>query len=76
VTTERHSVAVSDVFDVRIAVDGCTSKQEIRSRVAGALENHHGYARVMLTGEMAPDIDIQAVDFEDVAPSLDSPPIR
>lgn len=75
VTTERHSVAVSDVFDVSIAVDGCTSKQEIRSRVAGALENRRGYARVTLTGDMAPEIDIQAVDFEDVAPSLDSPPI-
>ena len=75
VTTERHSVAVSNVFDVSIAVDGCTSKQEIRSCVAGALENWRGYARVTLTGEMAPEIDIQAVDFEDVAPSLDSPAI-
>ena len=75
VTTDRHSVAVSDVFDVRIAVDGCTSKQEIRSRVAGALENRRGYARVTLTGELAPDIDLQAVDFEDVASNLDSPPI-
>lgn len=75
VTTERHCVAVSDVFDVSITVNGCTSKQEIRSRVADALENRGGYARVTLTGEMAPEIDIQEVDFEDVAPSLDSPPI-
>jgi DNA repair protein SbcD/Mre11 len=75
VTTERHSVAVSDAFDVQIPVDGCTSKQEIRSRVTGALENRRGYARVTLTGEMAPDIDLQAADFEDVASNLDSPPI-
>jgi hypothetical protein len=30
---------------------------------------------VTLIGEMAPDIDLQAVDFEDVAPNLESPPI-
>jgi len=75
VTIDRHSVAVSDVCDFRIEVNGCTNKQEIRDRVAGALENRHGYARVTLTGELAPEIDLQAVDFEDVAHSLDSPPI-
>jgi len=75
VAIDRHSVAVSEVCDVGIEVDGCTNKQEIRDRVAGALENRRGYARVTLTGELAPDVDLQAVDFEDVAPSLDSPPI-
>ncbi len=75
VTIDRHSVAVSDVGDFGIEVSGCTNKQEIRDRVAGALENRRGYARVTLTGELDPDIDIQAVEFEDVAPSLDSPPI-
>lgn len=75
VRTDRHVVAVSDVRDVQIAVDGCTSKQEIRSLVADALENRRGYVRVTLIGEIAPDIDLQAVDFEDVAPNLESPPI-
>jgi DNA repair exonuclease SbcCD nuclease subunit len=75
VTIERHSVAVTDVCDVRIGVDGCTNKQEIRDRVAGALENRRGYARVTLTGELVPDIDLQAIDLEDVASNLDSPPI-
>ena len=67
VTIDRHSVAVSDVCDVEIEVDGCISKQEVRDRVAGALENRRGYARVTLTGELAPDIDLQAIDIEDVA---------
>jgi len=66
---------VTDVCDVRIGVDGCTNKQEIRDRVAGALETAVGYARVTLTGELAPDIDLQAIDLEDVASNLDSPPI-
>lgn len=74
VTTDRHSVAVSSVYDLGIEVSGCASKQEIRDRVAGALEGRGGYARVTLTGELAPDVDLHAVDFEDVANSLDSPP--
>jgi DNA repair protein SbcD/Mre11 len=75
VTINRHSVAVSDVCDVVIEVNGCTNKQDLRDRVAGALENRRGYARATLTGELAPDIDVQSVDFEDVAPGLDSPPV-
>jgi DNA repair exonuclease SbcCD nuclease subunit len=75
VVINRHSIAVTEVSDIRIEVNGCTNKQEIRDRVAGAIENRRGYARVTLIGELAPDIDIQAVDLEDLAPSLDSPPI-
>lgn len=75
VMIDRHLVAVTDVFDLGIDVTGCTNKQDIRDRTAGALENHRGYARLTLSGELAPDIDIQAVDFEDVAPSLDSAPL-
>jgi exonuclease SbcD len=75
VTTDRHSVAISDVYDLTIEVGGCASKQEIRDRVAGALAGRDGYARVTLSGELAPDVDLHALDLEDVANSLDSPPI-
>ena len=54
---------------------GCASKQEIRDRVAAALEGRGGYARLTLTGELAPDVDLHAVDFDDLPNSLDSPPI-
>ena len=64
VTTDRHSVAVSDVYDLEIEVSGCASKQEIRDRVAAALEGRGGYARLTLTGELAPDVDLHAADFE------------
>lgn len=75
VTTDRHSVAVSDVYDLGIDVSGCASKQEIRDRVAAALEGRSGYARLTLAGELAPDVDLHAVDFKDLPNSLDSPPI-
>ena len=75
VTTDRHSVAISHVYDLEVDVGGCASKQEIRDRVAGALEGHGGYARVTLAGELAPDVDLHSLDFEDVGGSLESPPI-
>jgi exonuclease SbcD len=75
VTIERHCVAVSNVYDLEIDVTGCSSKQEIRDRVAAALEGRVGYARLVLTGELAPDVDLNTVDFDDFPSSLDSPPI-
>jgi exonuclease SbcD len=75
VTTDRHHVAVNEVYDLAIEVDGCASKQEIRDRVAAELEGRRGYARLRLTGELAPDVDLHAGDFDDVPNSLDSPPI-
>jgi hypothetical protein len=75
VTTERHSVAISHVYDLKIDVTACASKQEIRERVAAALEGRGGYARLTLTGELAPVVDLHITDFEDLPNSLDSPPI-
>jgi hypothetical protein len=51
------------------------SKQEIRERVATALQGRGGYARITLTGEIAPDVDLRAADFDDLAHGLESPPI-
>ncbi len=75
VTIERYSVAVSHVYDLETDVTGCASKQEIRDRVAAALEGRGGYVRLTLTGELAPDVDLHTVDFEDLPNSLESPPI-
>ena len=75
VTTERHSVAISHVYDLEIDVTACASKQEIRERVTAALEGRGGYARLTLTGELAPIVDLHITDFDDLPNSLDSPPI-
>jgi DNA repair protein SbcD/Mre11 len=58
-----------------VDLTGCTSKQEIRARVAGVLANRRGYARVQLSGELGADIDIQALDFDDLTLGLDAPPL-
>jgi DNA repair protein SbcD/Mre11 len=75
IRTERHSVAVTTVCDFAIDVSGCSNKQEVRGRVTEALRGRNGYARITLTGEVAPDVDLRAADFEDLAPTLDSPPV-
>lgn len=75
VTIERHRVAVTDVHDLRVDITGCASKQEARERVAAALEGLGGYARLMLFGELAPDVELHSVDFADLANSLDACPV-
>jgi exonuclease SbcD len=75
VRLERHSVAVTEVFDLDVDVTGCSSKQELRERVAAGLSGRSGYARVVLTGELAPNVDLYASDFDDIPNSLDSPPV-
>lgn len=72
---DRRSVAISDVYDLRVDVTGCSSKQEVRDRVVAALEGRGGYARLTLMGELAPDVDLHGLDLEDLPHSLESAPI-
>jgi DNA repair protein SbcD/Mre11 len=75
VKTERHTVAGSAVHDVEIDVGGCSSKQEIRQRIAETLQRYAGYARVTLVGEVAPEVELCAADFEDLGQNLEAPPL-
>jgi hypothetical protein len=75
VTLDRRRVAVTDVADLDVDFTGCATKQEIRARVADVLANRRGYARVQLSGELGADIDIQALDFDDLTLGLDAPPL-
>jgi DNA repair exonuclease SbcCD nuclease subunit len=75
VEIERHRVAVSQVHDLRIDLSGCASKEEARERVAARLEGLAGYARVTLSGEIAPEVDLHPHDFADVAGPLETPPV-
>lgn len=75
VRTERHIVAVSVVHDLEIDVGGCASRQEIRQRITDTLADRNGYARITLTGEVAPEVELCAADFEDLGRNLDAPPV-
>jgi len=75
VKIDRHTVAVGAVYDLPIDVSGCSSKQEIRERITEALLDRNGYVRVTLTGEVAPDVELCATDFEHLVHCLDAPPV-
>ena len=75
VKVQRHTVAVSIVHDFMVDVSGCSSRQDIRERIAAGLQGRNGYARVTLTGEVAPEVDLCAADFEDLDHDLDAPPV-
>ena len=71
-TRERVTVAVSDVHDLEVDVSGAESKQDIRNRVGERVNGLSGFARVMLNGELAANIDVRPTDFEPMQSSLDS----
>lgn len=71
VTREWHDVSVSEVHDVTVDLTGCAHRQEVRERVAEALAGRGGTARVTVTGEVHPDVDVDTGDLEDVPHGLD-----
>jgi DNA repair exonuclease SbcCD nuclease subunit len=73
---QRHSVAVTQVHDLEVDLTGCCSRQEVRDRVAAAADGKSGIARVTLSGELAPELDLKPAELEDVAPSLERLRIR
>ncbi|MCS7007821.1 MAG: hypothetical protein NZL88_09735, partial [Gaiellaceae bacterium] len=67
---ERARIVVTQtrLWDERVDVGGATNAHEIVERVRAALLGKDGLARVTLTGELDPEVDLR---FEDVARSVD-----
>lgn len=72
VQTERVQVAITEVHDITLDVTGCTSQQDVRSRVQDTLKDIRGFARVTLHGELAPAIDLRPADLRSVPTKLES----
>lgn len=72
VSRERHRVTSSIVNDVTVNLDGVTHSGQILERIREALTSCEGFARVTLTGEIDPDVDLRLEDVkpESVAPHL------
>lgn len=68
VARERRRVAHTEVADVAVDITGCASGEEIRERVRRALEGMTGYARVTVSGELAPEADFAPDDLRRAAP--------
>ncbi|MDO8751541.1 MAG: metallophosphoesterase [Dehalococcoidia bacterium] len=69
---ERVRVAVTEVHDITVDVTGCGSQQDVRSRVHEAIGPLRGVARVTLSGELVPEIDLRSRDMLSLATSLES----
>ncbi len=66
VTRERRSVAVTQVHDITLDVTGCTSQQDVRERLAEVAQGLKGIARLAVTGDLAPALDLPEVALRDV----------
>ena len=76
VTRERHQVSSSEVHDLTLDVTGCASGQDIRERFAGLLGGRTGVARVTLTGEVAPHVELTTACMDGAAPWMEAVLIR
>ena len=76
VTRERRRVSQTDVHDKDVDITECDSMQDVRDRIADALVGLSGLARVTLSGELRPDVDLKVTDLNDVAPWTDATIVR
>lgn len=73
---EWQQVAAYQVHDLPIDVTGCTSQQDVRDQLARRLQGIEGCARVTLTGEVHPDVELNRLNLESAASGLDALIIR
>ena len=69
-TIERHNVAVSAIHDLTLDVTGCDTFQEVRDRMTALTAELHGYARVTVTGEVSPSLDLHLDDLASITGEL------
>jgi exonuclease SbcD len=68
----RHDVSVSEVHDVDVRLDDVTHSGQVREQVIAAVAGLSGVARVTITGDVAPEVDIRLADLTGAAPHLDA----
>jgi DNA repair exonuclease SbcCD nuclease subunit len=76
VTRERRTVAVSQVHDVEVTLDGCEHADDVRDRLAAAIGGLRGSVRATLTGTVAPAVRVDGADLAALGPHLDGLVIR
>ena len=76
VDRERRVVAVSQVHDVDVALDGCEHADDVRDRVTAAIGGLRGSVRVSLTGTVAPVVRVDGADLATLGGHLDGLVVR
>jgi exonuclease SbcD len=75
-TRERRSVAVSQVHDLSIALDGCHHLDDVLQRIAMAIAPLSGSVRVTLSGEVSADLPIEPRALAQLGEHLDGFVVR
>ena len=69
ISRQRFAVASSEVHDVTVDLSGVTHSDEVIGRVRDAVASSSGVARVTLTGEVGPDVDLRLQDIATARPA-------
>jgi DNA repair exonuclease SbcCD nuclease subunit len=76
VTLERRSVAVSQVYDLVIALDSCHHVDDVRQRIAMAIAGLSGSVRVTLSGEVPAELPVDPRTLTTLGDHLDGFVVR
>ncbi len=67
VRRERRAVAVSEVHDLTVALDGAAHMDEVEAAIGAASAGLHGCIRVTLVGEVAPTLELDRRELARIA---------
>jgi DNA repair exonuclease SbcCD nuclease subunit len=76
VTRDRRSVAVSQVHDLSVALDGCHHLDDVRQRIAMEIAPLSGSVRVTLTGEVPAELPVDPRALTQLGEHLDGFVVR
>lgn len=76
VSRERRPVAVSQVHDVTVALDGAAHEDDVRAAVTAAIGGLAGCARITLVGELGPAASVDVRDLARLGEHLDGLVVR
>ncbi len=76
VSRERRSVAVSQVHDLTVALDGAAHEDDVRAAVTAAIGGLAGCVRVTLVGELGPAASVDLRDLSRLGEHLDGLVVR
>ena len=76
VLRERRGVAVSEVHDLTVAIDGAQHATDVQAAVSAAIASLAGCVRVTLDGELAPDASLDVSELQRLGEHLDGLVVR
>ena len=76
VQRERRRVAVSEVHDITVTIDGAQHATDVASAVTAAIATLSGCVRVTVEGELAPDASLELAELQRLGDHLDGLVVR